>query len=184
MTNSPEGDFLPSESTPQIPSQTTNKVLFIVLGLGCGSLALLTILGIIAAIALPSFLNQATEAQESEARTYLSAMNRGQQAHYLEFGEFAESSEALGLSLPPESERYSYAIIPQSDPTTSVYMTATPKEDGLAAMSSAVFFSEDFTFGSVAILCESDGPNPTPPAMPLFDVPSSVATCPPGSLEQ
>ncbi|HIK54809.1 MAG TPA: prepilin-type N-terminal cleavage/methylation domain-containing protein, partial [Synechococcales cyanobacterium M55_K2018_004] len=47
-------------------------------------LVVIIIIGILSAIALPSFLNQANKARQSEASTYVGSMNRGQQAYYLE----------------------------------------------------------------------------------------------------
>ncbi len=44
-------------------------------------LVVIIIIGILSAIALPSFLNQANKAKESEAKQYLSAINKGQQAY-------------------------------------------------------------------------------------------------------
>lgn len=55
-------------------------------------LVVIIIIGILAAIALPSFLNQASRARETEAQTNLGAVNRGQQAFLLEYGEFAHSN--------------------------------------------------------------------------------------------
>ncbi|MEO1294338.1 MAG: type IV pilin-like G/H family protein [Cyanobacteria bacterium J06636_16] len=54
-------------------------------------LVVIIIIGILAAIALPSFLNQASRARESEGKTNIGAMNRAQQAHIAEFGRFAGS---------------------------------------------------------------------------------------------
>jgi len=46
-------------------------------------LVVIIIIGILAAIALPSFLNQAAKARQSEAKTYVGSANRAQQAYYL-----------------------------------------------------------------------------------------------------
>ncbi|NER84168.1 MAG: prepilin-type N-terminal cleavage/methylation domain-containing protein [Leptolyngbya sp. SIO1D8] len=54
-------------------------------------LVVIIIIGILAAIALPAFLNQAVRARETEAQTNLGAINRAQQAYLVEFGEFASS---------------------------------------------------------------------------------------------
>ncbi|HBB34438.1 MAG TPA: hypothetical protein DC064_22270, partial [Cyanobacteria bacterium UBA9273] len=43
-------------------------------------LVVIIIIGILSAIALPSFLNQANKAKESEAKQYTGSMNRAQQA--------------------------------------------------------------------------------------------------------
>jgi type IV pilus assembly protein PilA len=52
-------------------------------------LVVIIIIGILAAIALPSFLNQANKAKQSEAKTYLGSINRAQQGFYLEEGNNA-----------------------------------------------------------------------------------------------
>ena len=52
-------------------------------------LVVIIIIGILSAIALPSFLNQAAKARASEARTNIGSMNGGQQAYYLQAQKFA-----------------------------------------------------------------------------------------------
>ncbi|MGD1904492.1 MAG: type IV pilin-like G/H family protein [Leptolyngbyaceae cyanobacterium] len=179
MTDSPGNNESPEVSSESSSSgSNTTKVILIVAGVGCGCLAL-PIIGIIAAIALPSFLNQADRARESEAKVFLGTMTRGQQAYYLEQEEFASSIEALEVGLSDDSPSYSYAVVPQPDPTSSVYITATPKESSLSGMSAAVFATEDGS--TTPIICESD--SPTPPALPSFDATSGEATCPPGSSQ-
>ncbi|MBD2055509.1 type IV pilin-like G/H family protein [Oculatella sp. FACHB-28] len=75
-------------------------------------LVVIIIIGILAAIALPSFLNQANKARESEAKTYVGSMNRGQQAYYLENGTFADNDNfgALGLGINTQTRNYKYVI--------------------------------------------------------------------------
>ncbi|MFM7428071.1 MAG: type IV pilin-like G/H family protein [Elainella sp.] len=72
-------------------------------------LVVIIIIGILAAIALPSFLNQANKARQSEAETYIGSMNRGQQAYYLEKSEFAGDIETLGIGVPTSTDYYEYA---------------------------------------------------------------------------
>ncbi|MBD2069874.1 type IV pilin-like G/H family protein [Leptolyngbya sp. FACHB-671] len=77
-------------------------------------LVVIIIIGILAAIALPSFLNQANKARESEAKSYVGSMNRGQQAYYLEreefVGEEAEAFANLGLGIATATNNYSYFV--------------------------------------------------------------------------
>lgn len=73
-------------------------------------LVVIIIIGILAAIALPSFLNQANKARESEAKTYVGSMNRGQQAYYLENGTFSGEIGSLGLGINTETRNYTYKI--------------------------------------------------------------------------
>ncbi|NJL41814.1 MAG: prepilin-type N-terminal cleavage/methylation domain-containing protein [Leptolyngbyaceae cyanobacterium RM2_2_4] len=75
-------------------------------------LVVIIIIGILAAIALPSFLNQANKARESEAKSYVGSMNRGQQAYFLERQEFVDQPnfENLGLGITTSTNNYSYKI--------------------------------------------------------------------------
>jgi type IV pilus assembly protein PilA len=75
-------------------------------------LVVIIIIGILSAIALPSFLNQANKAKQSEAKTILGSMNRAHQAFYLENGKFADANEfgKLGLGVRTQTENYQYKI--------------------------------------------------------------------------
>ena len=48
-------------------------------------LVVIIIIGILSAIALPSFLNQANKAKQSEAKQYIASLNKGQQAFFVVF---------------------------------------------------------------------------------------------------
>jgi type IV pilus assembly protein PilA len=71
-------------------------------------LVVIIIIGILAAIALPSFLNQASKARQSEAKTYVGSMNRSQQAYYLEKQQFAPSLTTLALGIAATTANYTY----------------------------------------------------------------------------
>ncbi|MDT9200353.1 type IV pilin-like G/H family protein [Limnospira sp. PMC 1042.18] len=74
-------------------------------------LVVIIIIGILSAIALPSFLNQANKARESEARTYVGSINRAQQAYYMENSNvFADSIASLGLGINSATENYTYNL--------------------------------------------------------------------------
>jgi type IV pilus assembly protein PilA len=73
-------------------------------------LTVIIIIGVLASIALPSFLNQANKAKQVEAKTYIGSMNRTQQAYYMEKGGFASELGELGLGVAPETANYSYTI--------------------------------------------------------------------------
>ena len=84
-------------------------------------LVVIIIIGILAAIALPSFLNQANKARQSEASTYVGSMNRGQQAYYLEQSVFATDIDALGIGVPTQTDFYDY----DTDQATATTATST-----------------------------------------------------------
>ena len=74
-------------------------------------LVVIIIIGILSAIALPSFLNQATKARQSEAKNYIGSINRAQQAYYLENNNaFTTSVVVLALGIKTQTENYKYEI--------------------------------------------------------------------------
>jgi type IV pilus assembly protein PilA len=71
-------------------------------------LVVIIIIGILSAIALPSFLNQAKKARQSEAKTYVGSLNRGQQAFYTENDAFTTSIDAMGVGIATQTANYLY----------------------------------------------------------------------------
>ncbi len=98
-----------TNSAPKPPMSTTNKVL-IGSAIGCGCLMFAIVpIGILAAIALPSFLNQANKAKQSEAKQYVGAIVQSEQAYFLENDKF--TSNLADLRLPPMAgTNYSYTL--------------------------------------------------------------------------
>ncbi|NEZ60309.1 type IV pilin-like G/H family protein [Adonisia turfae] len=74
-------------------------------------LVVIIIIGILAAIALPSFLNQANRARQTEAVTNVGAINRGQQAYVLEETFFSDNIAGLGIGIKVESDNYAFGDI-------------------------------------------------------------------------
>jgi type IV pilus assembly protein PilA len=87
-------------------------------------MVVLVILGVLAAIGLPSFLNQANKAREAEAKTYLGSINRAQQAYYHEQLKFANNLAVLG-PINDQTANYSYTIN-APHPETLTEATAQP----------------------------------------------------------
>jgi type IV pilus assembly protein PilA len=73
-------------------------------------LVVIIIIGILAAIALPSFLNQAAKAKQAEAKTYVGSVNRAQQAYRIENSNFAAKITDLQIGIPTETIDYKYSI--------------------------------------------------------------------------
>lgn len=127
-------------------------------------LVVIIIIGILAAIALPSFLNQANKAKQSEAKTYVGSMNRAQQAYYLEKDSFVTVGSnfgSLGLGVATETANYKYDVSPAGSSTapavvnfsTGVKTTAPFKiYSGGVATATITNTSEATT---LATLCES-----------------------------
>ncbi|NEO38648.1 MAG: prepilin-type N-terminal cleavage/methylation domain-containing protein [Moorea sp. SIOASIH] len=132
-------------------------------------LVVIIIIGILSAIALPSFLNQANKAKQSEAKTYVGSMNRSQQAYYLENNEFADNSQfgQLGLGIRTATENYRYGIVEGGQNSTSVAHFGDPTDDdgNLDANSALKAYQGVVALGEIAeteetttlaVLCESE----------------------------
>jgi type II secretion system protein G len=105
-------------------------------------LVVIIIIGILAAIALPSFLNQAAKARQSEAKTYVGSMNRSQQAYYLEKQRFADNLSNLAIGIASTTANYSYSTTGSTRGVTgtnaNAYSQAAPSEPSLKAYVGAV----------------------------------------------
>jgi len=120
-------------------------------------LVVIIIIGILAAIALPSFLNQANKARQSEAKTYIGSMNRGQQAYRLENRAFAPDFANLAIGIPSVTEYYTYAIPAANVGSAGSIASAASKDEGVKAYLGATRLTagsanEEAT--TLAILCE------------------------------
>ena len=73
-------------------------------------LVVIIIIGILSAIALPAFLNQANKAKQSEGKQYVSSLNKGQQAYYAENTKFGADVASLGLGLKTQTTNYTYSL--------------------------------------------------------------------------
>jgi type IV pilus assembly protein PilA len=73
-------------------------------------LVVIIIIGLLAAIALPSFLNQAQKARFAEAKSYVGTMSRLQQVYYLEKQTFTGDINKLGLGVNTTSSSFTYSV--------------------------------------------------------------------------
>ena len=80
-------------------------------------LVVIIIIGILAAIALPSFLNQTAKAKQSEAKSTISSVNSAQNVYRNEATGFATGLSDLALGLAAKSASYSFAINSSADTT-------------------------------------------------------------------
>lgn len=130
-------------------------------------LVVIIIIGILSAIALPAFLNQANKAKQSEAKQYVGALSRSQQAYYLEKSEFATSFDQLGKPVASETENYTYPLTAANvtaGTNSTVNLYGTAKKDALKSYVGAVALDQvtgtsDATTSS--ILCEANAPGKT-----------------------
>jgi type IV pilus assembly protein PilA len=128
-------------------------------------LVVIIIIGILAAIALPSFLNQANKAKQSEGKQYLSAINKGQQAFYVENTAFSGSVSELGIGLKSQTSNFKYDV---GSSTNGASSTAAPASLAMKAYAGAVGLvpSGDAKTTST-VLCEQS-------VAANWDVPASI----------
>jgi type IV pilus assembly protein PilA len=123
-------------------------------------LVVIIIIGILSAIALPSFLNQANKAKQSEAKQYTGSMNRAQQAKYAENGGFVTNVDSLGLGIKTQTTNYTYTVSVAGTGTQAVAgHIAKPVPAPLKGYTGTVWLSQptgaESETTTVAILCES-----------------------------
>jgi hypothetical protein len=138
------------------------------------------------------FAQQATKAKQSEARTYVGSLNKGQQAYFIEKYQWGQNVEVLGVGIKTETENYVFRT--QTVPSGKIpanskkdfgiaVQTGIAKKDGLKSYLGIVYLSfipasSDVT--SLAILCESNEPTKAEP--PLSKIDGQNANCPEGYI--
>jgi type IV pilus assembly protein PilA len=143
----------------------------------------LMIIGILSAIALPSFLDCSLKARQSEGKQYLGSMNRAQQAYFADKGKgaFSNSVNDLGIGIKTQTPNYKYSTISIKNAAFS-YAVSSHETKILTSYVGAVFLvpvspaaNNDKT--TVSILCAANSPGKTQPPNPILenDVPVCAA---------
>ncbi|MCL6749956.1 prepilin-type N-terminal cleavage/methylation domain-containing protein [Nostoc sp. CCCryo 231-06] len=139
-------------------------------------LVVIIIIGILSAIALPSFLNQAAKAKQSEAKTYIGSVNRAQQSYRIENVSFAGTVDELQIGIPTSTVSYSYTISPTTPTSVSTTFNAAAKDaNSLKSFAGGVVI---LTSGQTsAAACQTTGVSATPPTLTLgTGAPAACAT--------
>jgi type II secretory pathway pseudopilin PulG len=121
--------------------------------------------------------------RQSEAKQYVSSINRAQQAFYAESATFSSTIEKLGIGIKLETGSYLYSIILNDN--RSVQSMAFAKIDGLKNYTGIVYLipGSDLKYTSTQTkLCESNQPSKELPGTPTATN-SPEIQCPPGYSE-
>ncbi len=138
---------------------------------GCGCLLLIIGLGVMNAIALPLFLNSTNTSKQSEAKEYVSSMNKAQQAYLAEKGAFATSVNALGIGIKTETTNYKYSVRATKQ---TVFNYGVSKQPQLKSYVGGVFVTQVKSnnakdeITTESILCSADKPGTMPPLPPTL----------------
>lgn len=119
-------------------------------------LVVIIIIGILSAIALPSFINQAAKAKQTEAKTTVSSINKGQQTKRIESGSFATNIAEVAVGLNATSTaNYEYTLnaTPGTGAQATIVASATDK-NSLKGYSGGVFISST-TGDAPSIICQT-----------------------------
>ncbi|MEE3717444.1 type IV pilin-like G/H family protein [Tumidithrix elongata RA019] len=145
-------------------------------------LSAISFVGIVTAIALPSFLNQPCSSTTSKAIKFVGALNKGQQAFFKENNhKFGSSIDVLGVDTKVESVAYDYYSIGVKSKAAFSY--AISKYQGLRSFVGGVFaVPVPNTSGvtTLAILCEANALGTIKPSEPFMK--AGVPTCAPDTL--
>jgi len=121
----------------------------------------------------------ANPVKQSEAKTYVGTMNRGQQAFFLEKNYFTSNLEELGLGIKSETENYKYKIVVINS-TKAVQNIGLAKKSGLKSYTGLTYIAQPPNSSepySLTVLCESLSPTLQIPAK--FDL-KPEPECPSG----
>ena len=128
-------------------------------------LVVIVIIGILAAIALPNFLNQDVKAKQAEAKQNVALVNKNQNSYRAEHSEFASSFDVLAIGSVADTiaagsgttSNYTYGIVGSSEAATVI---ASPRDGALRGYSGAATRFKNSADQSVigTVLCEMKQP--------------------------
>jgi type IV pilus assembly protein PilA len=149
-------------------------------------LVVIIIIGILAAIALPNFLNQASKAKQSEAKQNVALVNKTQNSFRAENSNFAASFNVLAIGsvagdATGTTSNFTYTIVGGTDSAT---VSAAPRDASLKGMSGADLRYTNAASQSVigTVLCENlanntAGITPTPVSLNDGGTTSTTPLC-------
>lgn len=141
-------------------------------------LVVIIIIGILAAIALPSFLNQAAKAKQSEAKSYVGAVMRAQQSYRMEKPQFALTTIELELGIPTQTQDYTYSIVSADDLSTQ-FTAITTDPSTLRSYAAMIRVTQGLT---MTVACQTKRPSN---AVPTINAPgNSPPRCQGGNSEE
>ena len=144
-------------------------------------LVVIIIVGILAAIALPTFIGQITKAKQAEAKNTIGAVNTAQTAYRVTHTQFSADFTTLALGLPSTTSSYTYVVNGVGDTAT---ITAQAGDTSLKGYSggSVRFVNTDGQSALISVVCETNTPtaNSVAPPLPLDSsksTPSAAIGC-------
>ena len=118
-------------------------------------LVVIIIIGILSAIALPSFINQAAKAKQTEAKTTVSSINKGQQTRRIEQGTFATTIPDLSVGLnATRTGNYDYILNATGNGTSATIAASALDTSSIKGYGGGVFILT--TGDAPSIICQTN----------------------------
>ncbi|WP_330483874.1 type IV pilin-like G/H family protein [Tumidithrix elongata] len=137
------------------------------------SLSLIAVLGV---IAIPSFLNTPCKAKQTEARTYVGSLNKGQQAYFTENSKFGSNIDVLGVGIKNTTPNYSYSThVATSKSAFSYGISNNADQRSYVGAVFAVPIPKAKNVKTLAILCEANALGAIKPIDPFIK--DGIPTC-------
>ena len=123
-------------------------------------LIVIIIVGVLFGVALPSFMNQANKAKESEAKTYIGSMNKAHQAYFVENTTFTTNIEALGIGITTTpTNNYQYRASSNAETKNILSEGESQSPSALNSYGGTVFVVDAEDNSTIqSILCETTSP--------------------------
>jgi len=155
-------------------------------------LVVIIIIGILAAIALPSLLSQVNKGKQAEAKQNVGALNRAQQAFFLENDGFATDVPSAGIGIKTQTVNYFYSVT-QSGATLGANGLPQAVNNVGSALGNTLksYVGQNFTSVgdtltsevlTLGFVCETDDIGPTGATRAIGEVtaPDGATACPAG----
>lgn len=154
-------------------------------------LVVIIIIGILSAIAIPNFLNQAVKARQSEGKQSVSLVNRAQARYRNEYKTFSVSFNqlAVGAGLVGEataqSENYIYTVAVGTDPQAESTIIAQARDSAVKAYTGGTRLFKNLANESIltSAICEKNDPGLLVPLTVVFTSAETV-DCPAGGYRK
>jgi serine/threonine protein kinase len=132
------------------------------------------------AIAVPSMFAMVWKARQAEGKQNVGAMNRAEQAYFLEKSEFTDSITDLGLGIKTQTENYNYSI--RAMPLSAFNYAVSRKYDLKSYVGGVFLTSADEATDEIltqGLVCETNSRGTKRPSEPIIR--GNVVECAPNT---
>jgi type IV pilus assembly protein PilA len=129
-------------------------------------LVVIVIIGILTAIALPSFLNQTAKAKQSEAKQNISSVIKAQQSWRTENAQFTTAFDDLALGtlrgaagIAQSTQTFNYVMADRGTPDTTIEITAQSQDVAVKSYSGLTVVANSGGGSQISwtsVICEAD----------------------------